>query len=61
MVIRRHVAALAALVLLGTSTALFAQDPPKLAKDEERELKAISGAMGNAQDGKAVKIGRAHV
>lgn len=54
MVIRRHVAALAALVLLGTSTALFAQDPPKLAKDEERELKAISGAMGNAQDGKAV-------
>jgi hypothetical protein len=54
MVIRRRVFALASaafLLLLTTASSLFAQ-APQLTKDEDREVKAIAGALANAQAGK---------
>lgn len=55
MVIWRRALALASAAFLLSSTALFAQaEPRKLSKDEEKEVKAITGAMANAVNGKPV-------
>jgi hypothetical protein len=55
MVIRRRALALAsaAFLVLSTASTLFAQ-ARQLTKDEEREVKAISSAIGNAASGKTV-------
>lgn len=55
MVIRRRALALAsAALLLVSASSVFAQEAKKLSKDEEREAKLISGALGNAVAGKPV-------
>ena len=55
MVIRRPALALAsAALLLVTASSVFAQEAKKLSKDEEREAKLISNALGNAVQGKPV-------
>ena len=55
MVIRRPALALAsAALLLVTASSVVAQEAKKLSKDEEREAKLISNALGNAVQGKPV-------
>ena len=54
MLIRRRAVACvsAALLLLATASTLAAQEAKKLSKDEEREVKLLSAALGNATSGK---------
>jgi hypothetical protein len=50
---RALILASAALVLLSTGSSVFAQ-ARQLTKDEDREVKAIAGAIANVMQGKAV-------